>query len=230
MTILIVLSSHDKLGETGRLTGTWLEELIVPYYKLIEQGFAIDFASPLGGAAPIDPASIEAYESDPLYSRYRADEALTKALAETMRLADVDPSNYEAVLYPGGHGPLYDLRYDPHSIDLIATTLAAGRPVGTVCHAGCVLIDVPGPDGSALVRGRTLTAFTDSEEAAVALTDTVPYSVESDLRAAGANLRLRPDWEGNVIVDEKLITGQNPASAGGVADALIDVLRGPSRS
>ena len=224
MSILFVLSSHDALGDTGNKTGTWLEELLVPYYMFAEKGIETRFATPAGGAAPIDPASVAALSGQPLLERYEADEVLKAKLASTEKLADMDAGAFEGVIYPGGHGPLFDLRYDEASRALIAATLGQEKPVGVICHAGCVLIDIAGPDGKALVEGRTITAFTDAEEEAVNLTDAVPYSVEAELRALKSNYILADLWAANVQVDGDLITGQNPASAGPVAAKMLEVL------
>lgn len=224
MSVLFVLSSHDELGDTGNKTGTWLQELLDPYYLLVEKGVETRFATPEGGAAPIDPASVAALADDPLLDRYESDDTLKAKLASTEKLADLDADDFDAVYYPGGHGPLFDLRYDEASRKLIADTLAADKPVGVVCHAGCVLIDVKDADGKHIVDGRTITAFTDAEEEAVALTDAVPYSVEAELRALNTNYIPADLWAANVQVDGKLVTGQNPASAGPVAEKLLAVL------
>lgn len=224
MTVLFILSSHDDLGSTGLKTGTWLEELLVPYYRFVDSGVQTAFASPKGGEAPIDPASVQALADAPVLTRYRQDGVLAAALQATARLADIDPDDYDAVIFPGGHGPLFDLRGNAGSLALIENMHAAGKPIGVICHAGCVLIDARDATGAPLVAGRAVTAFTDSEERAVGLDGAVPYVVEHELRNRGADFSAADDWAAHVVVDGRLITGQNPASAGGVADEILRVI------
>lgn len=224
MRIVCVLSSHDRLGDTGRPTGTWLEELLTPYYRLRAAQVEVQFASPAGGSIPVDPASMEALKDSDLLRRYEKDAQLQAALSQTTPLAAVDPNDFDGALYPGGHGPLYDLRANGYSISLIEVLLGNSKPVGVICHAGAVLLNARNPSGSPLAKGRALTAFTDSEEQLVGLAEIVPYAVESELRRQGAKFTRAGDWAAHVVVDGFLITGQNPASAAGVADAMLEAL------
>lgn len=225
MTILFVLTSRDRFGDTARSTGVWLEELLQPYYYCVENGYQIGFASPKGGVAPIDPASVDAVRGQPIFSRYEDDSALHQALASCAPLRSIDPVKWEAVVYPGGHGPLWDLKDDPVSIEVVQTFLNGNRPLGVICHAGCALLAAKKPDGSPAVRGRRVTAFSDSEEKAIGLGSAVPYVVEAELIQLGARYSKAADWQEHVVVDGNLITGQNPASALGVAAALVARLR-----
>ncbi len=229
MTVLIVLSSHDQFGSTGRKTGTWLEELLRPYYYLVDQGIAVEMVTPKGGVAPIDPLSVDAFKEDPLYARYQSDTQLLAKLRSCKRLADVCLAEYAALIYPGGHGPLWDLRSDMDSIRAIESFMRAGKPVGTICHAGCVLLDAKAADGSPLVRRRNLTAFSDAEEIAVGFDKDVPYVVENELVVRGASYSKAADWHEHVVIDGQLITGQNPASALGVAKVIQGMLRESAR-
>ena len=222
--ILMVLTSHDRLGDTGLKTGFWLEEFAAPYYVFKDAGHAITLASPAGGQPPLDPKSDEpAFQTEATH-RFRADADAVHRLANTKRLVDVNPANFDAVFYPGGHGPLWDLAEDPHSIVLIEATLDAGKPLGAVCHAPGVLRHAKQADGTPLVRDRRVTGFTNSEEAAVQLTKIVPFLVEDMLKANGAQYSSGPDWQPNAVVDGLLITGQNPASSELVARKLLEAL------
>ena len=221
MKILIVLTSHDQLGDTGRTTGFWLEELAAPYYAFTDAGTQIVLASPKGGQPPLDPKSNEPDFQTDLTRRFEADPAATAQLASTVRLDSVNQSDFDAVFYPGGHGPLWDLANDRHSIALIESFIAANKPVALVCHAPGVLRDVKAADGSPLVAGRKVTGFTNSEEAGVGLTDVVPFLVEDMLRAAGGQYSKGPDWGSYVVSDGLLITGQNPASSAETAAVLV---------
>ncbi|WP_251865946.1 type 1 glutamine amidotransferase domain-containing protein [Achromobacter sp. Marseille-Q4962] len=225
MKILIVLTSHDKLGDTGRKTGFWLEELAAPYYALADAGAELTLASPAGGQPPLDPKSDAPQAQTDATRRFAADARAQDLLARTLRLAEARASDYDAVFYPGGHGPLWDLAEDPHSIALIETMLAAGKPVTAVCHAPGVLRRARTADGKPLVQGRRVTGFSNSEEAAVQLTDVVPFLVEDELTRLGAHYSRAPDWQPHVVCDGLLITGQNPASSEGVAQALLERLR-----
>jgi putative intracellular protease/amidase len=224
MSVLIVLTSHDELGATGRKTGVWLEEFLVPYYEFIDVGLRVRLASPRGGAVPIDPISIQAIEETDIFRRFAADNFLQGLLEASERIDQVDASAVDAVLYPGGHGPLYDLRTNSDSIGLIESILRSGKSVATICHAGCALLDAKTPHGDPLVKGRSVTAFSDSEEAAIQLETTVPYLVESELKRLGANYSKAQDWQAHWVQDEQLITGQNPASSRAVAKAIIDAV------
>lgn len=224
MNVLIVLTSHDTLGSTGRKTGFWLEELAAPYYAFKEAGATVVLASPAGGQAPLDPKSNEPAFQTELTRRFEADAAATAQLANTVRLDSVSQDAFDAVFYPGGHGPLWDLAEDAHSIALIESFVAADKPVALVCHAPGVLRHVKRPDGSPLVKDRQVTGFTNTEEAAVELTDIVPFLVEDELKAKGAIFKRIDDWAPYVIVDGLLITGQNPASSAAAATALLQAL------
>lgn len=226
MNILMVLTSHDRLGDTGRKTGFWLEELAAPYYAFRDAGAEITLASPKGGQPPLDPKSNESNFQTETTRRFEADPAATAQLAATLTLADVSEADFDAVFYPGGHGPLWDLAEDPHSIGLIERFAAAGKPVALVCHAPGVLRHVKGPDGRPLVAGRKVTGFADTEEEAVGLTAVVPFLVEDELRAKGGLYSKGPDWGSYVVRDGQLITGQNPGSSADTARALVDALRG----
>jgi putative intracellular protease/amidase len=224
MNILIVLTSHDTLGNTGRKTGFWLEELAAPYYAFKDAGASIVLASPAGGQPPLDPKSNEPAFQTELTHRFEADPAATTQLAHTVRLDSVSHDDFDAVFYPGGHGPLWDLAEDAGSIALIESFIAAGKPVALVCHAPGVLRHVKNPDGSPLVEGKQVTGFTNTEEAAVELTDIVPFLVEDELKANGAVFKRGEDWAPYAIVDGLLVTGQNPASSSAAAKVLLQKL------
>ncbi len=222
MKILIVLTSHDQLGDTGKKTGFWLEEFAAPYYVFKDAGADVTLASPMGGQPPLDPNSDEPDAQTDATRRFRADVAASTALANTHRLGDVNASDFDAIFYPGGHGPLWDLANDQHSIALIESALDAGKPVGFVCHAPGVLKNVHAPDGSPLVRGRRVAGFTNGEEATVGLTDVVPFLVEDMLKANGGHYSKGPDFAAYAVADGLLITGQNPASSAEVAQLVLD--------
>ncbi|GAA2533255.1 type 1 glutamine amidotransferase domain-containing protein [Winogradskya humida] len=224
MNVLLVLTSHDELGTTGRKTGFWLEELAAPYYRLKQAGATVTLASPKGGRPPLDPKSNEPGSQTDDTRRFEADPEAEAALDSTVVLSTVDPADYDAVFYPGGHGPLWDLAEDTDSIALIETTLRAGKPVALVCHAPGVLRHVTNADGTPLVQGRPVTGFTNSEEDGVGLTDIVPFLVEDELKAKGGVYSKGADWGSYVVRDGLLITGQNPASSAEAADVLLTVL------
>jgi len=224
MKVLIVLTSHDQLGNTGRKTGFWLEELAAPYYAFKDAGAEIVLASPQGGRPPLDPKSNEPGFQTELTHRFEADPAAMAQLAATVRLDSVAQADFDTVFYPGGHGPLWDLAEDRHSIALIESFLAAGKPVALVCHAPGVLRHVRTPAGRPLVEGKQVTGFTNSEEAAVELTDVVPFLVEDELKAKGGNFSRGADWASYVVRDGLLITGQNPGSSAETAAVLLDAL------
>ena len=225
MKILMVLTSHDKLGDTGHATGFWLEEFAAPYYVLSDAGAELTLASPEGGQPPVDPKSEADDAQTPATRRFGADDAARAALAETVALSEVDVADFDAVFYPGGHGPLWDLAEDADSIALIEKAVSTGKPVAAVCHAPAVLRHVKDSAGRALVRGKRVTGFSNTEEAAVGLTDVVPFSVEEMLRGNGGDYRRAEDWNSHVERDGLLITGQNPASSEATAQALLEVLR-----
>lgn len=225
MNILIVLTSHDTLGNTGRKTGFWLEEFAAPYYAFLDAGAKITLASPLGGQPPLDPKSDDPDAQTDDTRRFQQDSAAQRVLASTRRLSEVQASDYDAVFYPGGHGPLWDLAEDDKSVTLIETMLAAGKPVSAVCHAPGVLRHARTADGKPLVQGRQVTGFSNAEEAAVQLTDVVPFLVEDELKKLGGLYSSGPDWQPHVVSDGLLITGQNPGSSVGVARALLERLK-----
>ena len=221
MNILMVLTSHDRLGDTGKKTGFWLEEFAAPYYVFKDAGAEITIASPKGGQPPLDPKSDELDAQTDATRRFRGDPAATAALAATHVLAEITVADFDAVFYPGGHGPLWDLATDAHSIALIEEALAHDTPVGLVCHAPGVLKNVHAVDGSPLIKGRKVAGFTNGEEAAVGLTDVVPFLVEDMLKAEGGEYSKGPDWSSYAVEDGQLITGQNPASSAEVAQRLL---------
>jgi putative intracellular protease/amidase len=221
MKILVVLTSHDQLGDTGRKTGFWLEEFAAPYYVFKDAGVEMTLASPKGGQPPLDPKSDNADSQTDATRRFKSDKDAQAALANTSRLSTIRGAGYDAVFYPGGHGPLWDLAEDSHSIALIESMYAAGKPVAAVCHAPGALRHTKAPDGSALVRDKAVTGFSNSEEAAVGLTEVVPFLVEDMLKKNGGKYSKGPDWQSHVVVAGNLITGQNPASSEAVAKALL---------
>lgn len=224
MNILMVLTSHDQLGDTGKKTGFWLEEFAAPYYALKDAGADIVVASPKGGQPPLDPKSDEPDAQSEDTERFKADEDAQKVLANTVTLDSVSAADFDAVFYPGGHGPLWDLAEDRTSINLIEAFAKADKPVAAVCHAPGVLRSVKGADGQPLVKGRKVAGFTNSEEEAVGLTDVVPFLVEDMLKANGGDYSKGADWGSYVVTDGKLVTGQNPASSREAAEALLKLL------
>ncbi len=222
--ILMVLTSHSALGDTGKKTGFWLEEFAAPYYVFLDAGADITLASPQGGQPPLDPKSDDPGAQTDATRRFKADGAAQKTLAHTHKLAEVSAADFDAVFYPGGHGPLWDLAEDKHSIALIEQLLAAGKPVAAVCHAPAVLRHPKTPDGQPVVRGKNVTGFTNTEEAAAGLTDIVPFLVEDMLKKNGGQYSKAGDWQPHVLTDGLLITGQNPASSEPAAQALLKKL------
>lgn len=229
MNVLIVLTSHDRLGDTGKKTGFWLEEFAAPYYRLRDAGCAITLASPAGGQPPIDPKSNEPDFQTDATRRFDEDKSAQAELANTKRLSEVDATSFDAVFYPGGHGPLWDLAEDAHSISLIEAFYEQGKPVAAVCHAPGVFIHTKNPQGEPLTKGKRVTGFSNSEEDAVELTDVVPFLVEDRLRELGGQYEKVEDWMPHIVVDGLLITGQNPASSEGVANALLAALPNATR-
>lgn len=221
MNILMVLTSHHALGDTGKKTGFWLEEFAAPYYVLSDAGATITLASPKGGPPPLDPASDAPDAQTDDTRRLEGDAGARAALATTVKLSDVDMAAFDAVFYPGGHGPLWDLAEDPVSIHLIEYFAQGGKPVAAVCHAPVVFRHTKAADGKPLVSGRNVTGFTNTEEAAAGLTDVVPFLVEDMLVANGGVYSKGADWASHVVVDGDLITGQNPASSKQAALALV---------
>ena len=224
MKILMVLTSHDRLGDTGRKTGFWLEELAAPYYVFKDAGAEVVLASPKGGRPPLDPKSSEPDFQTDLTRRFEADGEAEALLSNTRRLDGMTHEGFDAVFYPGGHGPLWDLAEDPASIRLIETTLQAGKPVALVCHAPGVLRHARAPGGRPLVEGKAVTGFTNTEEEAVGLTAIVPFLVEDELKRNGGVFSKAGDWAPYVVEDGLLITGQNPASSGPTAERLKQAL------
>ncbi|WNN45708.1 MULTISPECIES: type 1 glutamine amidotransferase domain-containing protein [Winslowiella] len=225
MKVLMVLTSHNKLGDTGKPTGFWLEEFAAPYYVFKDAGANVVLASPLGGQPPLDPVSDQPEAQTADTDRFRQDSAAQQALANTLKLETVDSSKYDAVFYPGGHGPLWDLAEDKYSIALIENLYASGKPIGAVCHAPGVLRHVKNADGTPLVAGKRVTGFTNSEEEAVGLTDVVPFLVEDQLKQLGAQFERTDDWGVLSLTDGQLVTGQNPASSAAAAEALLKLLQ-----
>jgi putative intracellular protease/amidase len=221
MKVLIVLTSHDQLGNTGRKTGFWLEELAAPYYSFKDAGAQIVLASPHGGQPPLDPKSNEPSFQTALTHRFEADAQAQAQLATTVRLDSVSQADFDTVFYPGGHGPLWDLAEDKNSIALIESFIAAGKHVALVCHAPGALRHVKAPDGHSLVAGKKVTGFTNTEEEAVGLADVVPFLVEDELKAKGGLYSQGQDWGSYVVSDGLLITGQNPASSAAAAALLM---------
>ena len=224
MKILMVLTSHDKLGDTGKKTGFWLEEFAAPYYVFKDAGADITLATPHGGQPPLDPKSDEPAAQTEATHRFKKDAKAQAALASTVKLKTLSPEKFDAVFYPGGHGPLWDLAEDASSIALIEAMFAAGKPVVAVCHAPAVLRHPTLANGTSVVHGKAVTGFTNSEEAAAGLTDVVPFLVEDMLRKKGGNYFKAPDWQPHVLTDGLLITGQNPASSEPAARALLEKL------
>jgi putative intracellular protease/amidase len=224
MKILMVLTSHDKLGNTGRKTGFWLEEFAAPYYTFKDAGAQIVIASPKGGQPPLDPKSNEPNFQTDRTRRFEADADAQARLATTARLDSVKAEDFDTVFYPGGHGPMWDLAEDENSIKLLESFLAAGKTFALVCHSSGALRHVKARDGKPLVAGKTVTGFTNGEEEEVGLTKVVPFLVEDELMRLGAAFSKVKNWGVHTVADGQLITGQNPASSGPAAKLLIDTL------
>ncbi|ORM65408.1 type 1 glutamine amidotransferase domain-containing protein [Pantoea rodasii] len=221
MKILMVLTSHDELGNTGKKTGFWLEEFAAPYFVFKDAGAEVVLASPAGGQPPLDPKSDLPEFQTAMTARFKSDAAAQQALANTVKLAGIDQQDFDTVFYPGGHGPLWDLAESADSIQLIESFERAGKPIGFVCHAPGALRHVKAASGAPLIQGKQVTGFTNSEEAAVELTDVVPFLIEDEFIKLGAHYQKGADWAPFVVEDGKLITGQNPASSEDVAKALL---------
>ena len=222
--ILVVLTSHDKLGDTGLPTGFWLEELAAPYYVFKDAGVELTLASPLGGRPPLDPKSDDPEAQTEATQRFKADSAANSDLASTVRLDSLSAVDFDAIFYPGGHGPLWDLPDNPASIKLIEDFWSANKPVSAVCHAPIALVNAKERNGEHIVKGRDVTGFTNSEEETVGLTHVVPHLVEDTLIARGARYSKADDWQAYTCQDGNLITGQNPASSEAVAHLVIAAL------
>jgi len=225
LKVLIVLTSHSQMGDTGHKTGFWVEEFANPYYTLVDQGVDITIATPKGGAAPIDPTSSLPQNATEDTERFNKDEAVQKMIKETIALADINFEEYDAVFYPGGHGPLWDLAEDKTSAKLIQDFYAANKPVAFVCHAPAALKHVKDANGEFLVKGKKVTGFTNEEEEAVQLTKVVPFLVEDMLKENGGIYSRGKTWEAYAVQDGNLITGQNPASSALVAELLLKMLK-----
>jgi len=225
MNILMVLTSHDQLGDTGEKTGFWLEEFAAPYYLLKDAGAVITLASPKGGQPPLDPKSdLPEYQTD-MTKRFRIDTAAQAELAATKKLGGLSADDFDAIFYPGGHGPMWDLSSDAASVAFIEAFVKAGKPVAALCHAPAALVDVRDEHGKYLLKGRRVTGFSNAEEAAVGLTAVVPFLLEDRLKERGGVYVKGTDWAPNVQVDGKLVTGQNPASSGPAAEELLKLLK-----
>ena len=220
MNILMVLTSHDKLGDTGKKTGFWLEEFAAPYYAFLDAGVNITIASPAGGQPPLDPSSDTPDAQTKDTKRFKEDSEAQERLATTKKLADMKAEDFDSVFYPGGHGPMWDLAVDKNSIALIETFIKQDKPVAFVCHSPAALKNVK-VDGEYLVKGKTVTGFSNTEEEGVQLTDVVPFLLEDVLKANGGNYEKGTDWESFVVEDGLLITGQNPASSEEAAKRLM---------
>ena len=225
LKILMVLTSHDMLGDTGVKTGFWLEEFASPYYVFLDAGVDLTLASPLGGMPPLDPKSDEPSAQTGATRRFKKDLTAQDALAHTEKLQELDADDFDAVFYPGGHGPLWDLAEDPSSIALIEAMVEQGKPVAAVCHAPGVLLHVKAVDRTPLVQGKKVTGFTNTEEEAVGLSAVVPFLVEDMLKQNGGNYSKKVDWQPYVITDKLLITGQNPQSSELAAKELLKLLQ-----
>jgi len=224
MKILMVITSHDKLGETGKKTGFWLEEFAAPYYVFKDAGAEVTLASPKGGQPPLDPTSDADDAQTEATKRFKVDKAAQTDLANTVVLSTVSADGFDAVFFPGGHGPLWDLAEDADSIKLIETFDRTNRPIAAVCHAPAVFKHPKGADGKPLVSGKTVTGFTNTEEEGAGLTDVVPFLVEDMLKTNGGKYEKGADWASFVVIDGKLITGQNPASSEQAARKLVELI------
>ena len=225
MNVLIVLTSHSELGNTGKKTGFWIEEFAAPYYTLKDAGVNITLASPKGGQPPIDPKSAEPDAQTEATRRFNEDKDLQALLAQTKKLSEVNADDFDAVFFPGGHGPLWDLTADANSIRLIETFWKSKKPVAAVCHAPAVLLNAKDENGEPLVKGKTVTGFTNTEEEAVQLTEVVPFLLEDELKNKGGQYSKKEDWASYVVTDGLLITGQNPASSEEAAHQLLQLLK-----
>jgi putative intracellular protease/amidase len=223
LKILMVLTSHDRLGDTGRKTGFWLEEFAAPYYVFRDADVQLTLASPKGGQPPIDPKSDVPENQTPAMARFKEDKVAREALAHTEKLADMKAEDFDTIFYVGGHGPMWDLAESAVSVALLEAFYNSGKPIALVCHSPGVLRHVT-HKGAPLVKGKRVTGFTNEEEAAVQLTNVVPFLVEDELKRLGANFEKVQSWEPFSIVDGRLVTGQNPASSTSAAQALLTVL------
>ncbi|HUH59640.1 MAG TPA: type 1 glutamine amidotransferase domain-containing protein [Candidimonas sp.] len=224
MNILMVLTSHGSLGDTGQKTGFWLEEFASPYYVFKDAGARITLASPIGGQPPVDPKSSAPDAQTPATERFHKDPEAKEALGTTRRLSDMSADDFDAVFYPGGHGPLWDLAEDKASIALLEAFERAGKPMALVCHGPAALRSVRTADSQPFLKNRKATGFSNSEEAAVGLDDVVPFSIEDEFQKLGGHYEKGPDWTSYIVVDGRLVTGQNPASSEAAAQALLKMV------
>ncbi|WP_224823899.1 type 1 glutamine amidotransferase domain-containing protein [Cognatishimia sp. MH4019] len=224
MNILMILTSHDEMGDTGEKTGLWLEEFAAPYYVFKDAGATITLASPKGGAAPIDPRSETDDAQTEDTKRYYEDDAAKDALSNTVKLSEIQPDEYHAVFLPGGHGPMFDLARDEESKRVIQAFQIGGRPIGAVCHAPAALLQAQDMDGRAMLSGSKVTGFSNAEEEAVGLTDAVPFLLEDALKQVGGTYEKGENFEPYVVTDRMLVTGQNPASSAPTAKALLELM------
>jgi len=223
--ILMVLTSHDELGNTGKKTGFWVEEFAAPYYAFIDAGVEVTLATPKGGQAPIDPTSTLADFQTLATKRFESDDAVQTEIANTLNLSALHEGEFDGVFYPGGHGPLWDLTENKDSIALIESFLKASKPVATVCHASAALLNVKQASGDFAISGKAVTGFTNSEEEAVQLTEVVPFLLEDELVKRGGEYQKAQDWHAFVVQDGLIITGQNPASSALAAKSLLTHLQ-----
>lgn len=224
MNVLMILTSHDKLGDTGKKTGFWLEEFAAPYYVLLDAGADITLASPAGGRPPLDPQSDVPDAQTDATKRFKQDAAAQRALGSTIQLATIDAADFDAVFFPGGHGPLWDLAESADTQQIVESFIEMDRPLAAVCHAPAIFKHTKRTDGKSVVSGRRVTGFTNTEEEGVGLTNVVPFLIEDMLKANGGLYQKGPDWGSFVVVDGKLITGQNPGSSGAAAEQLLKLL------
>jgi len=223
--ILFVLTSHDKLGNTGKATGSWIEEFATPYYYFTDKGYEVVLATPNGGQAPIDPKSNDPSFQTEATKRFYSDNKAQKALSTTEKLANVNHKNFSAVFYPGGHGPMWDLSNDKNSMKLIQDFYSNNKPIAFVCHGSAALVNVKDKEGNYLISGKKVTSFCNTEESAVQLTDVVPFSLENKLKERGAKYSKGNDWSSYVVEDGILISGQNPQSSEAVAEKLLSKIK-----
>jgi putative intracellular protease/amidase len=223
--VLFVLTSHDKLGDTGEATGSWIEEFATPYYFFLDKGIDVVIATPKGGLAPIDPKSTDPSFQTPATKRFYADKNAQKALSTTVKITTVKQKNFKAVFYPGGHGPMWDLATDKNSIKLIQSFYNNNKPIAFVCHAPAALVNVKDKDGKYLIAGKKVTGFSNTEEEAVKLTKVVPFLLEDKLKENGANYSKGADWSSYVVEDGLLLSGQNPQSSEEVAAKILSKIK-----
>jgi len=226
MKIVFVLTSHSELGDSGKKTGFWIEEFAAPYYALVDEGAIITIASPKGGQPPVDPMSEASDAQTAATARFFKDNEAIDKVAHSLKLSDINPADYDAVFYPGGHGPLWDLANDKISIKLIEDFYNTQKPISFVCHAPAALLHAKAENGEPLVKGKKVTGFSNTEEEAVGLTNVVPFLLEDELKKLGGHYSKEDDWSSFTQHDGLLITGQNPASSAAVAHLLLKTLRG----